>query len=75
MWKTLRHPNVLPLLGVVMTENRLIMVSEWMVKGNINELVTVDSNADRLGPVCFSFNVFASFVTDDHLSSVMSPRG
>ncbi|KAF9642199.1 kinase-like protein [Thelephora ganbajun] len=48
-WKALRHPNVLPLLGVTMTETQFVMVSEWMVKGNINEFVKEDSNADRLG--------------------------
>ncbi|KAF9645415.1 kinase-like protein [Thelephora ganbajun] len=48
-WKALRHPNVLPLLGVTMTQHQFVMVSEWMVKGNINEFVKEDSNADRLG--------------------------
>ena len=52
-WKVLRHPNVLPLLGVMVTEDRLVMVSEWMVKGNINEFAKANTNADRLGPVCF----------------------
>ena len=57
VWKTLRHPNVLPLLGATATNNRLIMVSEWMVKGTINEFVMADANADRLGPVCLSLNI------------------
>jgi len=38
-WKSLRHPNVLPLLGVTMGENLLAMVSEWMVNGNITEFI------------------------------------
>ena len=49
MWKTLRHPNVLPLLGVTMSEDplRFVMVSEWMENGNINQFLRrVD--ADRL---------------------------
>lgn len=58
-WKTLRHPNVLPLLGVTTTGNRLVTVSEWMVKGNINEFVKVDINADRLGLVRFLFKILA----------------
>ena len=37
LWKSLCHPNVLPLLGVTMTETRFVMVSEWMENGNINE--------------------------------------
>lgn len=57
-WKGLRHPNVLPLLGVTTTANQFVMVSEWMVKGNINEFVKADANADRLGLVCLSFKVF-----------------
>ncbi|KAF9643681.1 kinase-like protein, partial [Thelephora ganbajun] len=38
-WRTLHHPNVLPLIGVTMTKKRFIMVSEWMDKGNINEFL------------------------------------
>ena len=56
-WNALRHPNVLPLLGVTVSENRFVMVSEWMVKGNINEFVRADPNADRLGLVCSSFEI------------------
>ena len=52
-WNALRHPNVLPLLGVTMAEGRFVMVSEWMVKGNINEFVKANPNADRLGLVSF----------------------
>jgi len=57
VWKALRHPNVLPLLGVTMTGNRLAMVSEWMARGNINEFLKTDVNADRLGLVRFLFKV------------------
>ena len=56
-WKTLRHPNILPLLGAIMSENRFVMVSEWMMKGNINEFVKANPNVDRLGLVCFLFKV------------------
>ena len=56
-WKFLRHPNVLPLLGVTMTENRFVMVSEWMVKGNINQFVKANIDTDRLGLVCCSYKV------------------
>ena len=47
-WKTLRHPNVLPLIGVAMTETKFSMISDWMVNGNINEFVKENPNADRL---------------------------
>ena len=59
-WMTLRHPNILPLLGVTMFENRFVMVSEWMVRGNINDFVKADPNADRFGLVCFLFEVLIS---------------
>ena len=46
-WKALCHPNVLPLLGVVMTKNRFTMVSEWMINGNINQFVVAQPDANR----------------------------
>lgn len=47
-WKTLRHPNVLPLIGVTMTETRFAMISEWMASGNINKFVEAHPHVDRL---------------------------
>jgi len=52
-WGALRHPNVLPLLGVTMSGNRFVIVSEWMVGGDVNEYVRVHPDADRLELVCF----------------------
>ena len=46
-WKVLRHQNVLPLLGVMMTEDRFAMVSEWMANGNINQFVEACRDANR----------------------------
>ena len=46
-WNTLRHPNVLPLLGVSMGDYQLAMVSEWMDHGNINEFVKTHWDANR----------------------------
>jgi len=54
-WKALRHQNVVPLVGVTMTGNRLVMVSEWMVKGSIMEFTGTDINVDRLELVCLFF--------------------
>ena len=34
-----------------MTTNRFVMVSEWMVKGNVREFLRAEANADRLGLV------------------------
>ena len=54
-WKTLRHPNVLSLIGVTMEEKRLVMVSEWMENGNIINFLEKESNADRLELVRLPF--------------------
>jgi len=48
MWKFLQHPNVLPLIGVTMSETRFAMVSDWMVNGNINGFVRAHPEVDRL---------------------------
>ncbi|KAF9649125.1 kinase-like protein, partial [Thelephora ganbajun] len=47
-WKTLRHPNVLPLMGVTMTEKRFVMMSEWMENGNINTFIKTHDDVNRL---------------------------
>ena len=46
-WKSLQHPNVLPLLGVTMGERLFAMVSEWMVNGNIVDFVEAHREANR----------------------------
>ena len=52
MWKFLQHPNVLPLVGVLMSEARFAMVSEWMTNGSINEYVKAHPEVDRPQLVC-----------------------
>jgi hypothetical protein len=47
-WKTLRHPNVLPLIGVTMSETQFAMVSDWMVNGNLSDFVREHPDANRL---------------------------
>jgi len=46
-WGTLRHPNVLPLLGATIGDSGFAMVSEWMANGNINEFVKAHRDANR----------------------------
>ena len=53
IWKALRHPNVLPLLGAMMSNNKFVMVSEWMVNGNINEFIKTHRDANRFKLVKF----------------------
>lgn len=52
-WKTLRHQNVLPMLGVTMSGNQFAMTSELMVNGNINQYVEVHRDVDRFELVGF----------------------
>jgi hypothetical protein len=54
-WKTLRHPNILPLIGVIMSESQFAMISDWMVHGNINDFVKAHPDANRLELVGLSF--------------------
>ena len=53
---------MLPLLGVIMTENQFVTVSEWMVKGNIRQFLEANPNADRLALVCFSSPSLVTYV-------------
>ena len=46
-WKSLCHPNLLPLLGVTMGKKVFAMVSEWMVNGNITEFIKAHRDANR----------------------------
>ena len=67
MWKYLRHPNVLPLIGVTMTETQFAMVSEWMVNGNIREFVRAHPDVDRLGLVSFHPKSCRPLFVDGHI--------
>lgn len=46
-WKTLKHLNVLPLLGVTMSNDRIAMALEFVVSGNTNQYSQTNSNANR----------------------------
>ncbi|KAF9789402.1 kinase-like domain-containing protein, partial [Thelephora terrestris] len=47
MWRSLRHPNVHPMLGVTMSSRHFAMVSEWMINGNINEFLKEHRSVNR----------------------------
>jgi hypothetical protein len=53
MWKNLQHPNVLPLVGVTMSDTYFAMISDWMLNGNINSFVEAHPHVDRLKLVGF----------------------
>lgn len=64
-WKTLRHQNVLLLLGVTMDNDQFAMVSEWMDNGNINEFVGAHRDANRFELVrFFYYRPHSSLITD-----------
>jgi len=47
-WKHLRHPNILPLIGVTVSNQRFAMVSAWMDNGNINEFIKRHPGVNRI---------------------------
>ena len=73
-WKALNHPNVLPLLGVMVTEDRFAMVSEWMVNGNINQFVTAHREANRFELVSFLSKLLQYLLVVDVASLVERRR-
>ena len=56
-WKAVQHPNILPLLGVVMTGGRFAMVSQWMANGSIKEFIRAHPNENRYELVSSSSNL------------------
>ena len=57
-WKVLRHQNVLPLMGVMMSGCQFMMVSEWMPSGNINEFIETHRDANRFKLVGFCSTIY-----------------
>jgi len=49
MWKQLKHPNIVPLLGVTVDPFQLI--SNWMLGGDLPGYIKKNPNVDRLGLV------------------------
>jgi serine/threonine protein kinase len=73
-WNSLRHPNILLLLGVTMVENRFVMVSEWMESGSITEFVKANAAADRLKLVCLSSKSLLLLTVDDRMITAAQRR-
>ena len=59
-WKALHHQNTLPLLGVTISDNQFVMVSEWMADGNIIEFIKKHKDANRFKLVGFCSTVDCS---------------
>ena len=47
-WKRLSHPNILPLIGVMMDDKEYAMVAPWMDNGNIMEFLRENPQANSL---------------------------
>jgi hypothetical protein len=62
-WKTLRHPNILSLIGVTMSDTQFAMVSDWMVSGNITDFVKAHPDVNRLALVGFSLIAHTAFTS------------
>ena len=50
MWKHLKHPNIVPLIGVTVTVP-FWLFSGWMSGGDLLSYVRENPNADQLGLV------------------------
>ena len=59
MRKRLVHPNVVSLLGVIISP-RLQLISEWMSGGELPEYLRKQPGADRLGLVQAPLVIFVS---------------
>jgi len=73
-WKALQHPNVLPLLGVIMTETEFSMVSEWMPNGNINQFVSAHQDANRFELVRLPFELLYFATVADDCTALIAER-
>jgi hypothetical protein len=62
------HPNILPLIGVMMNENEYSMVAPWMDNGNVIEFLKDPENhqANPLKLVCIVFHFIHLFVESGH---------
>ncbi|KAF8603733.1 kinase-like protein [Ceratobasidium sp. AG-I] len=47
MWSKAKHPNVHELMGVIMFQGRLGMVSLWMENGSLHEYIRKNPSVDR----------------------------
>jgi len=59
MWKSLCHPNVVPLLGVPKDRSQLkfVMISVWMPNGDIREFVRTNMDVNRFKLVRFLYRI------------------
>ena len=66
MWRSLRHPNVLPLIGVMVSRNQFAMISDWMVNGNMSDFVKAHPDVNRITLVGLSPGSFHPHFIDNY---------
>ena len=76
MWKRLKHPNIVPLLGITLTPFQLI--SNWMSGEDLPEYTKKHPDADRLKlvgvpPVSFIPRLLPSPAVRHCRGSLLSP--
>ena len=73
MWKSLHHPNVVPLVGVSKDwfGYKFAMVSEWMANGRINNFVEAHEDVNRFKLVRF---LYASHHARSSLKVMLPPQ-
>ena len=49
MWRHLAHPNIVPFRGITLAPLQLL--SDWMPGGNLNDYISQNPDADRIGLV------------------------
>ena len=63
IWKRLRHPNIVPFIGV--TRTPLQSISEWMPNGTLTEYVERNPGVNRISLVSLSSIINDSLIDDD----------
>jgi serine/threonine protein kinase len=54
VWAKLKHPNVLPLLGFIMSGPYPSLISEWMENGSLSTFMKMHPDADAIKMVRIS---------------------
>ncbi|KDQ17165.1 hypothetical protein BOTBODRAFT_105789 [Botryobasidium botryosum FD-172 SS1] len=47
VWQDLRHPNVLPFIGLYLHESKIYLLSPWMKEGDLISFLKRNTHADR----------------------------
>ena len=65
-WSKATHKNVQELIGIVMFQGRLGMVSRWMENGNLQEYLQKHPDADRYQLVCQDLGLCVEYKCHNH---------